>query len=316
MGHAFKFCPHCGRSLEMRTDGARPRPACADKTCGYVLWENPTPVVAAVVEHEGKIILAQNRAWPQKFFALITGFLEKNERPDEAVMREVHEELNLRARAPTLIGHYTFERMNQLIIAYHVPADGVVKLGDELVDYRAIEPAKLRPWPAATGLALRDWMVSRGHMPPLSLDDILNFRALGVDGRIGTAGQPAGYQFEAIKQGGYETVINLAMPTSLGALPNERELVEALGMRYLPLPVVWEEPTAQDLEKFFSAMDAQAGKRVFVHCALNKRVSVFVYLYRVLRLQEPEALARKDLLKIWEPEPHWRQFIERSLSNG
>lgn len=316
MSHRFKFCPQCAQPLETRAEGERARPACPDKTCGYVLWENPTPVVAAVVEHEGKIILAQNRAWPQKFFALITGFLEKNERPDEAVMREVHEELNLRAHAPTLIGHYTFERMNQLIIAYHVRAEGTVKLGEELVDYRAIEPAKLKPWPAATGLALRDWMISRGHKPPLSLDDILNFRALGVGGRIGTAGQPAEYQFEAIRNGGYETVINLAMPTSLGALPHEAQLVAQHGMSYTHIPVVWEEPTAQDLEKFFAAMDAHENRRVFVHCALNKRVSVFVYLYRVLRLKEPEDLARKDLLKIWEPEPHWQRFIEQSLANG
>lgn len=310
------FCPQCAKPLEARREGERPRPACPDKACGFVLWENPTPVVAAVVEHEGKIILAQNRAWPQKFFALITGFLEKNERPDEAVMREVHEELGLHAHAPTLIGHYTFERMNQLIIAYHVRADGTVTLGEELVDYRAIEPAKLRPWPAATGLALRDWMLSRGHQPPLSLDDILNFRALGVGGRIGTAGQPVEYQFEAVKAGGYETVINLALPTSLGALPNEGAIVEKNGMKYIHIPVVWEDPTAEDLNRFFAAMDAHQNQRVFVHCALNKRVSVFIYLYRVLRLQEPEGLARKDLLTIWEPEPHWQRFIERSLSNG
>ena len=310
------FCPQCAKPLEARREGERPRPVCPDKACGFVLWENPTPVVAAVVEHEGKIILAQNRAWPQKFFALITGFLEKNERPDEAVMREVHEELSLRAQAPTLIGHYTFERMNQLIIAYHVRAEGTITLGEELVDYRAIEPAKLRPWPAATGLALRDWMVSRGHKPPTSLDDILNFRALGVAGRIGTAGQPAEYQFEAVKAGGYETVINLALPTSLGALPNEREIVEKNGMAYIHIPVSWEEPDAEDLSRFFAVMDAHESQRVFVHCALNKRVSAFMYLYRVLRLQEPEALARKDLLKIWEPEPHWQRFIEKNLARN
>ncbi len=313
MSHSFKFCPCCATPLSARTEGERARLACPDRQCGYVQWENPTPVVAAVVEHEGKIILAQNRAWPQKFFALITGFLEKNERPDEAVLREVHEELGLPAHTPTLIGHYTFERMNQLIIAYHVRAEGVIKLGEELVDYRAIEPAKLRPWPAATGLALRDWMVSRGHTPPASLEDILNFRALGVGGRIGTAGQPAEYQFETVRQAGYETVINLALPTSLGALPNEAEIVGKLGLGYLHIPVVWEAPTTDDLNKFFDAMDAHAEKRVFVHCAMNKRVSAFMYLYRVLKLKEPIDVARKDLQKIWEPEPHWHRFIEQHL---
>jgi ADP-ribose pyrophosphatase YjhB (NUDIX family) len=132
-----------------------------------VLWENPTPVVAAVVEHEGRIVLARNRAWPMPFFALITGFLERNELPEDAVLREVEEELGLKGEAPAFIGHYSFERMNQLIIAYHVVAEGDIVLGEELSEYRLIAPQQARYWPAATGLALRDWLRSRGHDPQM-----------------------------------------------------------------------------------------------------------------------------------------------------
>lgn len=141
------------------------RAACADARCGFVHWDNPTPVVAAVVQHGDDIILARNKAWPLKFYALITGFLEKNELPDEAVLREVAEELGLKAHAPTLIGHYSFERMNQLIIAYHVIGEGEITLGEELADYIRVPPEKARYWPAATGLALRDWLRGRGLDP-------------------------------------------------------------------------------------------------------------------------------------------------------
>ena len=128
-------------------------------------WDNPTPVVAAVVEHEGEIVLARNKLWTQRFFGLITGFLERNEDPAEAVLREVEEELGLKAHSPAFIGHYTFERMNQLIVAYHVIAEGEIVLGEELSEYIRVPPAEARYWPAATGLALRDWLVSRGHAP-------------------------------------------------------------------------------------------------------------------------------------------------------
>lgn len=157
-----RYCPQCASPLESRVAGEALRLACSSKQCDYVFWNNPVPVVAAIVEHEGDIILARNVAWPEKMFALITGFLEKNEAPQVAVAREVKEELNLDAMQVSFVGLYTFERMNQLIIGYHVVAAGEIKLNQELADYRRIKPEKLRPWRAATGLALADWMTSRG----------------------------------------------------------------------------------------------------------------------------------------------------------
>ena len=143
-----------------------PRMACTAPACGFVHWDNPTPVVAAIVEHEGELILARNKAWAVPFFALITGFLERSDpSPAEAVMREVKEELGLDAQGAHFVGHYRFERQNQIILAYHVPATGQITLGEELAEYRRIAPAKARYWPVATGLALRDWLVSQGHQP-------------------------------------------------------------------------------------------------------------------------------------------------------
>lgn len=161
-----RFCPQCAQPLLPRTVDGVDRKACPATSCGFVHWDNPVPVVAAVVEHEGHIILARNRAWPMPFYALITGFLEKTDpSPAEAIAREVKEELNLQATSVHFIGHYAFARQNQIILAYHVPATGVIELSEELVDCKSILPECVRYWPAATGLALRDWLVSQGHEP-------------------------------------------------------------------------------------------------------------------------------------------------------
>ena len=166
----YRYCPRCAQPLQTRAEGGFARQACPDAQCGFVWWDNPTPVVAAVVEHDGAIVLARNKLWTYRFFGLVTGFLERNEIPHEAVLREVEEELGLKGDNATLIGHYTFERMNQLIIAYHVPATGEIVLGEELAEYIRVPPEKARYWPAATGLALRDWLVSRGFDPqPIAL---------------------------------------------------------------------------------------------------------------------------------------------------
>ncbi len=156
----YRFCPACATPLARGVYGERERSACP--ACGWVHWDNPTPVVAAVIEYGGKVLLARNVAWPPKMFALVTGFLERGEHPHAAVVREVKEETNLDALDARLIGVYDFALRNQVIIAYHVTAQGDVRLNEELAEYRLLEPADVRPWPRGTGQALADWMRARG----------------------------------------------------------------------------------------------------------------------------------------------------------
>lgn len=166
MAH-WNYCPECATPLEMITQeedgGPVARLRCP--ACGFTHWNNPTPVLAAIVEVDGKVLLARNAAWPGKMFALITGFMEAGESPQAGIAREVKEETNLDVQTTQLVGVYEFLRMNQVIIAYHVQAEGEVRLSPELADYRLYELADLRCWPAGTGYALADWLRSRGHDP-------------------------------------------------------------------------------------------------------------------------------------------------------
>jgi ADP-ribose pyrophosphatase YjhB (NUDIX family) len=122
-------------------------------------------VLAAVVEYQGKILLARNAAWTGEKFALITGFMEAGETPDGGIAREISEETNLQTSALKLIGVYDFQRMNQVIIAYHAVCHGEVRLSPELVDYRLYAFEDVVCWPAGTGYALGDFLISRGHQP-------------------------------------------------------------------------------------------------------------------------------------------------------
>lgn len=155
------FCLRCGSALVERQIGAAVRRACPDESCGYVFWDNPLPVLAGLVERDGLIVLARNRAWPEKTFGLVTGFMERDETPEEGVAREVREELGLETLSARLIGLYPFRRKNELILAYHVVAAGEIVLNEELAEFRLIPPEKLRPWDFGTGLAIRDWLARR-----------------------------------------------------------------------------------------------------------------------------------------------------------
>jgi NAD+ diphosphatase len=158
---AYKFCPQCGATLVPAEIAERPRQKCSSPDCDYVYWENPTPVVAALVEHEGQVILVRSKGWPEKWFGIVAGFLEKGETPEQGVLREIKEELGLDGQIISFIGDYIFEQMNQLILAYHVKVSGTIVLGDELEAMRAIPPEKLRPWNLGTGQAVKDWLQAR-----------------------------------------------------------------------------------------------------------------------------------------------------------
>lgn len=168
-----RFCPMCTKALAARRMEGRERLACPDAACGWVFWDNPVPVVAAVLEHEGDIILARNALWPEGKFGLITGFLERGESPKEGAVREVREETGLDGEVVALIGTYPFPLKNQVVIAFHVVGRGEVALNEELVEYRRIPPERLQPWPSATGDAVRDWLARRmrPRKPGLEIED-------------------------------------------------------------------------------------------------------------------------------------------------
>ncbi len=158
----FNVCPRCATSLHDQMLGGALRRVCPAPGCGFVHWDNPAPVVAGLVEYRGRILLARNHAWAVGTFGLVTGFLERDEAPEEAVAREVQEEVNLAASSVALIGVYPFQRKHEVIIAYHVVADGEIVLNEELAEYRLIAPEQLRDWDYGTGLAVRDWLARRG----------------------------------------------------------------------------------------------------------------------------------------------------------
>ena len=170
MSNPYCFCPTCATALQpveqLEDGGLKVRLRCPG--CQWTHWNNPTPVLAAVIEcadRDGQVLLARNAAWSGRMFALITGFMESGETPEEGITREVAEETSLEVLSLDLIGVYDFQRMNQIIIAYHAVARGEVRLSPELAEYKLFAPTDLVCWPAGTGYALAEWLRRRGIEP-------------------------------------------------------------------------------------------------------------------------------------------------------
>ncbi len=148
----------------------------------------------------------------------------------------------------------------------------------------------------------------------MAVEDIINFHPMTE--RIGTGGQPTPGQLVDIAAAGYTTVINLAMHNSDNALGDEGSIVASLGMDYVHIPVPFEAPTVAHLRRFIRIMEACDGDRVFVHCAINARVSAFVHRYLTLRKGVPADEATTPILRQWRPnmDPAWRSIMQ--LTDG
>jgi protein tyrosine phosphatase (PTP) superfamily phosphohydrolase (DUF442 family) len=147
-------------------------------------------------------------------------------------------------------------------------------------------------------------------------EDIYNFLALSEN--LFTGGMPNHEQLTAAAQQGVEMVINLAPNEVSNALRGETELVTSLGMQYINIPVIWNTPTKDGLDRFMDIMDQNQDKKILVHCQANFRATAFVALYRILRQGWNADDAMAGMHKIWDTEdyPIWKMFIEENLKRS
>ncbi len=146
------------------------------------------------------------------------------------------------------------------------------------------------------------------------MKDIYNY--LQLNENLSSSGMPTAEQMKEVADAGVKVVVNLALANSPRALADEDKIVQSLGMKYIHIPVEWEQPTRQNLEEFFDAMDKYKRQKVHVHCQANYRATAFVTLYRILREGWEQEDAIPIMEKIWNPEdfPVWKKFIDENLS--
>ena len=146
---------------------------------------------------------------------------------------------------------------------------------------------------------------------PQPLETVRNFQV--VDETLSSAGQIAYDQIPLLAEEGFDVVVNLAIADERRN-GQEGFLVAQSGLTYVHIPVDWERPELEDVEMFFDVMQANEGRKVFVHCFANMRASAFVYMYRTLVEGVPEVEARAKMNEVWDPDEldQWESLIRRA----
>ena len=143
------------------------------------------------------------------------------------------------------------------------------------------------------------------------MKNILNY--IKINKQISTAGQPTKEQFKIIAKKGFDVVINLAMHNK-GALPKEDKIVSKNGMMYIHIPITWKSPELDRLELFLKLLETleKENKKVFIHCIMNYRASVFMHIYkRRVWKEEGEFIAPDGYMpnKVWKEILNFKKDI-------
>lgn len=142
-----------------------------------------------------------------------------------------------------------------------------------------------------------------------ALSHILAFQF--VHENLATSGQPSFDEFDLIAKAGYEVVINLALTDASNVLVGEDRRVLELGMDYINIPLLFDRPSYTQVLRILDLLKSLQHQKVWLHCALNMRVSSLMYLYRIHHLMIEESEAINLMHEIWTPNPVWSDLIEQ-----
>ena len=117
---ATRFCPRCGGSLEVRAAGHELR--CT--ACGRAQFPRTDPAVIMAVVHgdpgtdEEEVLLGRQHAWPQGRWSTLAGFLEPGETFEDAVRREVAEEVGVEVGEVDYFGNQPWPLPASLMVGF------------------------------------------------------------------------------------------------------------------------------------------------------------------------------------------------------
>jgi len=148
---------------------------------------------------------------------------------------------------------------------------------------------------------------------PAAAPDIRNF--LQVTPEFCTGGQPRMDHFARLKADGVKAVLNLRQPSEHRA-DEEKQTVEAAGLKYFNIPVNYQSPSDADVDQFLTITDDPANRPMFIHCTAAIRVGAFWMIRRVLRDGMTFEAAMEEAKKVgFREAPHLEQFARAYIAS-
>ena len=162
-----RFCGRCGAPTEL----AASERAYRCPRCELPFYPRIAPAVIVLVEREGQALLAHGTNFPKKRYSTLAGFVEAGESLEEAVHREVLEEVGVTLKDLRYFGSQPWPFGRSLMMGFTARwAGGELKPDPkEIVDARWFHPHELPELPPKISIAhqlISAWLARTSPRPP------------------------------------------------------------------------------------------------------------------------------------------------------
>ena len=167
--HAYRFCPRCGGTLDLRLLKSTEPPRLVCVACGFVFYLDPKVAVGTIIRSEsGRLVLVRRAIEPgYGKWVFPGGYVDRGESILDAAVREAREECGLEVELEGLVNIYSYPGSSLVVIVYAARAVS----GSLTVDDESLESAEFTadtiPWSElafrSTGDGLRDYMAGLLH---------------------------------------------------------------------------------------------------------------------------------------------------------
>lgn len=161
------FCGSCGGPTESHSlDLAR---FCGH--CDISYYPATAPCIIVLIHRGPEVLLARSPRFPKRIFSTLAGFIEPGESAEEAVHREVEEEVGVQIAAPRYFASQPWPFPGQLMLGFYAEyLSGDIEVdGIEIVEAGWFRPSELPDIPIAATIAgtlIRNYLREQGHAYP------------------------------------------------------------------------------------------------------------------------------------------------------
>jgi NAD+ diphosphatase len=114
-------------------------------------------MIVLVTDDADRCLLARNAMWPEHRVSILAGFVEAGESAEQAVAREVHEEIGVAVGAVTYLGSQPWPMPQSLMLGFRAEAAGSTQItvdADEIAEAHWYSRDDLRAAVDSGGLLL------------------------------------------------------------------------------------------------------------------------------------------------------------------